>query len=236
MKKSVLVTSLLLAFALSGGAALVWHGLKTRGVDMYVHDTGKPVAPSDKAPAKSAGSTVGESGVARSAERRATPLPESPAFARFADLNEKALRTKQENEERANILSNASLLLEAKQILTARPEAQVDTERRAQRLRMISFLGSAIQDKESPTYETAIEFITESLVGGHGAFAPFDESTSKNVRKSLVGDKVELYALLRRSVPERAHALELKAKGTRLEAIIAFAHQEFGAKLTENAR
>lgn len=95
-------------------------------------------------------------------------------------------------------------------------EAVADQASNIKRLMKIDYLRAALAWKENPEREAILDLICEMILTDN-----YPPDMAMDMRLSLSGNKLELYALLDEYAPERAAALAQTARGTRLEALIA---------------
>ena len=147
---------------------------------------------------------------------------------RFQQLKGKVLLTEAERKERERILSDSKML--------GWIEGQLSDPQKvpelAARLSLIDFLEDAITWKENPIRFDAINSI-ERLIRSDTI-----DHASKTDKVTLVGDKIELFAILYQELPDKAEALLSQAKNTPLEDILNYAKTRLSLtkKLLEDAR
>jgi len=115
------------------------------------------------------------------------------------------------------ILSDRSMLADVKGDLLYPEEKKATPVGNIRRLMKIDYLRDALDWKENPRREEVLSLIAEMLLTDN-----YPADMGMDMRISLSGNKMELYELLAQEAPDRAEAVLEKAKGTRLEAMLAY--------------
>lgn len=139
--------------------------------------------------------------------------PSNARLSRYQSLKGKVLFSSDESIERERLLSHRPTIDWIASQLT---NPLLDTGLK-DRLSMIDYLEDAITWEENPIRDEVVASINSVI---------FSESFSradKEVRRQLIGDKIELFTILSQEFPERASALLEKIRGTKLEPILKYA-------------
>jgi hypothetical protein len=115
------------------------------------------------------------------------------------------------------ILSDPTMFASVKEDLLYPEEKKESPAGNIKRLMKIDYLRDALEWKENPNRETILALITEMILTDN-----YPAGMTMDMRISLSGNKMELYELLSQEAPDSAAALLSSAKGTRLEAMLAF--------------
>ena len=139
----------------------------------------------------------------------------SPAkrLIRFGELNGKVLLSFDESTEKGAILSDPKMIEWVSFHLT-----KVDGVKDFKdRLSMIDFLEESVIWKGNPIRENVALAISDVILSETFLSATHD------VKRQLVGDKIELFTILTEQTPEKSAQLLSKVQGTKLEPILNYA-------------
>ena len=115
------------------------------------------------------------------------------------------------------LLSDQATFAAVKHDLLYPEETKVDQAGNIKRLMKIDYLRDALEWKENPRRDELIGLVSEIILTDN-----YPAGMGMDMRLSLSGNKMELYALLSEIAPDRASAALQAAKGTRLEAMVAY--------------
>lgn len=157
------------------------------------------------------------------AEARAPFLPPLPGMPSFEAVAPKAILTTDDVKQREAKLSDPSLLMAAKKVLTNRAVKHDDKTGR-RRMDAIQFLAAAVSWKRNPLRARLLDGIEQILLVEN-----LTDSTDIRHRKWVAGDKMELFEILVEYAPERAARLEEKAAGSWLALILHYARARYAS-------
>lgn len=141
-----------------------------------------------------------------------SPSP-SKRLLRLGELKDKVLLNSAESTEKEALLSDPKMIEWVSSHLT-----KVDGVKDFKdRLSMIDFLEDAVTWKGNPNHENVLLAISDVILSEAFLEAPHD------VKRQLVGDKIELFTILSEQAPEKAAQLLSKVEGRKLESILNYA-------------
>jgi hypothetical protein len=145
-------------------------------------------------------------------------LDADPRLRQFYSLRRKALRTSAEQQDYLRMISDESLIADARaDLLAAFSSREVDQREELKRLQRIQYLNSALAWADNPERAAAVDAVTDVLL------AEIPTGASRSVKGSALGDKFDLFQLLMLSDPDRAAHLLAKTRGTPLENVFQLA-------------
>ncbi len=191
------------------------------------------VTPVDLEPAVVVGTpleAIGEIPVAIA--RRGSPLDslrqrimtDNPDIAEFRRLQRKILRKSQETQKLQDLYQNRDLIETAKKDLLADKDVAFSEEARFRRLYRVEYLGMGLEWKENPQRQALFNDVEEIILANN-----IRTDMEVELRRSLAGDKVELFMILLHNDRSRAEALLLRVQGTRLEKLLLHARVRYDA-------
>ncbi|WP_234065049.1 hypothetical protein [Myxococcus stipitatus] len=130
----------------------------------------------------------------------------------------KVLRTPAETETFQAMLSSPERLDRAFTRLTSSGETAYSSEVELERMYQVDYLEQALRWKENPERERVLDLAEKVILADN-----LTPSLPIELRRSLAGDKLELFGVLQSVAPERALRTTERARGTRLERLLAFA-------------
>jgi len=139
---------------------------------------------------------------------------------RYGELRKKVLLNDQESVERERLLANSKTIESVSKKLTD-PKGNLEVQ---DRLSMIDFLEDAAAWDDNPVREVVFSRI-EDVIRSE-TFV----SAEKDLKRQLVGDKIELFTILSEQSPTKASSLLDELKGTKLEAILKYAAKRLPTK------
>jgi len=207
----------ILATLLTATAALLAlevdrHPLEKNRTTMFV------TADPDSRPIRAIEARKDDSRTGSSAKAGAVVRPEnSPEFKTFLELKSVALANRVQRQELKRLLSQASVIQESAAILEAKNVRGLDPEENQQRLAAVDFLGQALMWNENPkrlmVHDEVVALVTRNLDA---------EKKSRELKRSMAGDQLELYQYLLRSDQDVALALFEKEQSKPQGALMAY--------------
>jgi hypothetical protein len=164
-----------------------------------------------------------------SVERKSTPVVKLFASSVVADdlysrglrrvlaLQDKALLTEDERMGKEKFFSNPSTLHSVEKTLISTSPDQFTRNGLERRFETLFALEQALEWEENPLQSELLKSIEKIIL------FPIPEWIQAEGRRAMVGDKMELYAMLFAKAPGQAEALLSKAQGTTLEKILTYA-------------
>ncbi len=125
-----------------------------------------------------------------------------PQLVEHRHLAEKAIRTAAENSRMKALLADPKMVATVAADLRATAEKTLDQTRLLQRTYEVDFLAEAMSWEGNPAHDAARQAIVDSI-----AFDNLDKGRPDDLRRSFVGDKMELLAVLRANDPAAADAV-----------------------------
>lgn len=175
---------------------------------LYLAD-GLPAAGSVKAPEARSTAALAMAGLPN--------MVPAPAASRGVQ----ALLSEEQTAEKARELSDSRYLDNAASLVKAESKTY-DKREEYYRMRAVAFLANAAHWAGNPERERIFNLIDEAL-SKDNAITPEDVRQ----RKSMAGSKVELFDILLREAPERAHEIERRSAGTWLDPILRRSRARF---------
>ncbi len=151
-------------------------------------------------------------------ELRTQVFATRPALAEFKRLQEKVLRSAEENAAAMKLLSDPKLISEAQQDLRGSGERELDEAAQLRRMYQVDYLMACSAWKDNPERTRAIEAIKDAVMS-----EGLHEGAPENLRKSLAGDKIELYSALKQLDETESAKIRLWSRGRSLEPLLAHA-------------
>lgn len=158
------------------------------------------------------------------ATKTETHTPE--VFEPYLKLSKKVVPSSEEQEALRKEVSNPELIEKSREILLASDENTWALESQENRLHQVDFLLHALEWPENPARAQALRVV--------------EEIVSRNVReldqpylvkKSLAGDQVELFQILRKAEPQLAEKIQAQAGPNRDLIAFAIANDQKGNQL-----
>lgn len=148
----------------------------------------------------------------------------------FLELHTRALRRENEEVAYEQFLQDEYLIAETKRFLMAPPiDIREDDESlRTERLYAIDYFEAALEWKENPSRSMILSAIGDVLVQD-----PLLVLRSEDLKKSLIGDRVELFQMLARLSPNELPRVVQNIKNEAAESILAFAMAQNTADIKE---
>jgi len=146
------------------------------------------------------------------------PLERDLAQTQAVLLARKMIRTPQESEELQNLLSDPELSKAAITTLRTPESGVLSIEREDRRMEAVDLLTQMTQWKENPQRIRVLHEVSELLTESVSS-----ASVEASIRKSLIGDRVELYVLLYRQDPSLAKRVLRSVQGHPEERYYQFA-------------
>jgi len=138
--------------------------------------------------------------------------PHKNRLSRYQEFTGKALLSSEESIERERLLSHRETIDWITSTLT---NPLLDTSLK-DRLSIIDFLEDAATWDENPIREEVATSIASVI------FSENYLRADKEVKRQLIGDKIELFTILSQEFPEKSASVFEKARGTRLEPVLKY--------------
>lgn len=148
-------------------------------------------------------------------KRRKEMYERRPELKRFVELRAKVVRTDDEAREYGKLLQDPQRIHAAKEDLTRISENDLDESRQLQRIFQINFLDSALSWKANPARPEVLDAVKDAIRTN-----PIDSWMTDELKKSLVGDKMELVMILRGTFPEEADAIRQDLRRSPIAKVI----------------
>jgi len=145
-----------------------------------------------------------------------------PDVAEFRAIEHKVLRSTAEKKQRQEMLSDITRIRHARDRLLATREGPLTREDELERLYRVEYLAATIEDPHNPALSEAFAAIKDVILAESNV-----DGIPLDLRRSLAGDRMELYMALLHDAPDQAAAIAAQAKGTALEPLIRYAGQRF---------
>ena len=142
----------------------------------------------------------------------------NPDLAQFRLLQRKVLLKPEERESLQAIYRDPELLAAAKRALLAEGETVFSEDRQFQRLYRVEYVGMALEWQENPARDAVLREAKELILAKN-----IHNDQELELRRSLAGDKVELFMILLHNDRAGAEALLEQAKGTDLQKLLQYA-------------
>jgi hypothetical protein len=139
-------------------------------------------------------------------------------FRTFFELKKKTLLTNRERETYRENLRDPQLITESRKILSAQNEKQVSLDTQELRMSMVEYLARALEWRDNPSRELVLRVSSEII----------NRDLKKLklpllLKKSLAGDQIELFQILRKAEPELAKTLQEQSQSGPNRELIAYA-------------
>lgn len=148
----------------------------------------------------------------------------NPDLAQFRLLQRKALMKPEERERLQEIYQDSELLAVAKRFLLAEGEKTFSEDRQFQRLYRVEYVGMALEWQDNPNRNTLLSETKDLILAKN-----IHNDQELELRRSLAGDKVELFMILLHSDRAGAESLLEQVKGTNLEPLLQYARARYDA-------
>jgi len=139
-------------------------------------------------------------------------------LADYKFFEQKVLRTQAETQVFQSMLTSAERLSRAFQSLASPGETEFSKEAELARMYQVDYLEQALRWKENPTQEKVLEVAERIILADN-----LSPGLPIELRRSLAGDKLELFKVLQEIAPDRAQSIVERARGQRVEKILALA-------------
>ncbi|WNG20724.1 hypothetical protein [Cystobacter fuscus] len=147
-----------------------------------------------------------------------------PDIAQFRQLQRKVLLKPQEKEMLRDMYKDRELIEAAKQDLLAADEETFTEEGQFKRLYRVEYLGMGLEWKENPERETLLKTVEEVILAKN-----IQSEQGLDLRRSLSGDKVELFMVMLYNDRKRAEELLASVQGTDLEKLLKYSMLRYDA-------
>lgn len=144
-----------------------------------------------------------------------TAPPERATLRQFLSLREKALRSETEKSALQGLYENREFIQSTKELLKSNDASFFTREREKERFASITFLKSALSGTHDESRERVISAVEEIIETEN--IAP---DLALEIKRSLAGDKIELFQILRRASQTRAEALLGRLGNGKLRALL----------------
>lgn len=158
----------------------------------------------------------------RLTEMRDRVMAANPDLAQFRFLQRKVLLKREERELLREIYQDPELLKAAKRDLLAEGEKSFSEDRQFQRLYRVEYLGMSLDWNDNPSRQSFLNVIKELIVAKN-----ISDAQELELRRSLAGDKVELFMILLHYDRAQAEALLTDAQGTDLMKLLEYARSRY---------
>jgi hypothetical protein len=142
-------------------------------------------------------------------------------LARYWDYRGRPLMYGEDRAAHRELLSDPAMYHKVRQDLLHPEEAWYAAQRDLQQLIEVDYLRDAAACQDNPLQEELLDMVEDTILEDN--FAP---GLDASVRRTIATVKMELYEILYDHAPRRAEAVVEQARGTRLEALLAFAAEE----------
>lgn len=149
-------------------------------------------------------------------------LEAHPDVAEFRAIEHKVLRSTAEQQQRRVMLADSARIRHARDRLLATREGPLTREDELERLYRVEYLAAAIEDPQNRALPEVFNAIKDVILADN-----ISDGIPLELRRSLSGDKMELYMALLHDAPDQAAAIAAEAQGTPLEALIRYAAQRY---------
>jgi hypothetical protein len=139
---------------------------------------------------------------------------------KFKSFYDRPLLDAESRKQYHAMLSDPAMLAAVKHDLLYPEEVVADEASSIKRLMKIDYLHEALDWTENPQRDLVVGVVTETILTDN-----FPGDMGMDMRASLSGNKQELFQLLDQYEPAKAQAALQAAKGTRLEAMVAWIAQ-----------
>lgn len=149
-------------------------------------------------------------------------LEAHPDVAEFREIEHKVLRSTAEQLQRREMLADVARIRHARDRLLATREGPLTREDELERLYRVEFLAAAIEDPHNQALPEVFLAIKDVILADN-----ILDDLPLDLRRSLSGDKMELYMALLHDAPEQAALIAAQVQGTPLESLIRYAGQRY---------
>ena len=140
-----------------------------------------------------------------------------PQLRTFKSFYDRPLLDAESLKQYHALLSDPATLAAVEHDLLYPEEAKADQASSIKRLMKIDYLHEALDWKENPQHALVVSVVTETVLTDN-----YPPDMAMDMRVSLSGNKRELFQLLDEYEPDQAKLALAAAKGTRLEAMVAW--------------
>lgn len=148
----------------------------------------------------------------------------NPDLAQFRQLQRKVLPKPQEKEMLRSIYMDREIIENAKRDLLAADEKAFTDEGQFKRLYRVEYLGMGLEWKENPERDTLMKTVEELILAKN-----IRPEQDFELRRSLSGDKVELFMIMLYNDRKRAEELLARVQGTGLEKLLRYSMKRYDA-------
>ncbi|GEL75133.1 hypothetical protein MVI01_69170 [Myxococcus virescens] len=148
----------------------------------------------------------------------------NPDLAQFRHLQRKVLRKGDEQASLQSLFKDREVIDAAKADLLATGERTFSADAQFRRLYQVEFLGSALEWKDNPERPALLNDLEELLRADN-----LNPDMELELRRSLSGDKVELFMILLHNDRARAESMLQDLHGSRLGALLEHARTRYDA-------
>jgi hypothetical protein len=148
----------------------------------------------------------------------------NPDVAQFRQLQRKVLLKPQEKEMLRDMYKDRELIEAAKRDLLAADEKRFTEEGQFKRLYRVEYLGMGLEWKENPQRQALLKDVEEVILAKN-----IRAEQELELRRSLSGDKVELFMIMLYNDRKRAEELLASARGTDLEKLLKYSMLRYDA-------
>lgn len=140
-----------------------------------------------------------------------------PKLAQFDYFREHVLLDSVTREDYRKLLADKSMLEQTRNELLHPKDAKITMASNVKRLMQIDYLREAMDWKEHPQRTGLLDDVERIILED-----TFTSEMPPDVKRALAATKMELFEILYKQDPARAQSLVEKARGTRLEQMLAF--------------
>ncbi|MBU8898125.1 hypothetical protein KRR26_21130 [Corallococcus sp. M34] len=151
-------------------------------------------------------------------------MAQNPDLARFRQLQRKVLRRADETQSLQALYQDRKVIEAAKKDLLSEGQTRFDDDAQFRRLYQVEYLGMSIEWKDNPERPALMKDVEELILAQN-----IKPDMDLELRRSLAGDKVELFMVMLHNDRPRAEALLAQAQGTRLAPLLENARVRFDA-------
>jgi hypothetical protein len=148
----------------------------------------------------------------------------NPDIAQFRQLQRKVLLKPQEKEMLRGMYKDRELIEAAKRDLLAADEKTFTEEGQFKRLYRVEYLGMGLEWKENPERQALLKDVEEVILARN-----IQADQDLELRRSLSGDKVELFMVMLYNDRKRAEELLASVRGTDLEKLLKYSMLRYDA-------
>jgi hypothetical protein len=162
-------------------------------------------------------------------------LDDHPHLAKYYQLAQKALPTKDEQTALRDMFLDLELIQTIKQDLLAPHERTYSKEAEAKRMLGVEFLSDAVAWERNPAMDAVMSAIEDVIFA-----ANILPETPDDLAQSLAGDKMDIYTQMLHSSPQRAAIIAEHARGREVEALLSYSRnwyeRQTGAMRSDESR